>query len=162
MHARAGFPESFTHWLISAARGPTKNHGFLAMGVPPRPAARLADRIGRPQGQDERPHTSSLRAGLAPRPRVASSRPATGRLRKPWLHADPHGLNRRPQDCTYRSTALARGLSGDARRRRNQKRSSAEKPPPAPPNCFGPCAVWLSERPYSPCTNPRRYRLSIT
>ena len=89
MHARAGFPESSTHWLISAARGPTKNHGFPAIGLPPRPAAGLADRIGRPQGQDERPHTSSLRTGLAPRPRVVSRRPATGRLRKPWALSAP-------------------------------------------------------------------------
>lgn len=91
MHARAGFPESFTHWLISAARGPTKNHGLLhAIALPPRPAAGLADRIGRPQGQDERPQIPQTReADLAPRPRVVSRRPATGRLRKPWALSAP-------------------------------------------------------------------------
>jgi hypothetical protein len=65
----AVFPESSAHWPISATRGPTKNHGVLAIGSPPRPAPGLADRIGRPQGQDERPHTSNLRG----RPCAAAS-----------------------------------------------------------------------------------------
>ncbi len=64
----AVFPESFTHWLISTARGPTKNQGLLQ-----RPSFATPSRSG-----PSRPHRPAARPGRAA-PHVKLAGPALRR-----------------------------------------------------------------------------------